>query len=529
VSFPLLVIAGVSTVPVPYLVPVLLGLGVGSVVLQLPVHLWLEYDASRRARKLAEEAGMIQGGEQRALDKLLGAAWLTHASLQAQRFVGLGVAAVVIFFFPNVPGQGDIPNHAVVTTFPAEPPPTPPTDDQKREFFVDQTADLDQVLPFDSSFPISWLGLTSVLPCVLLYVFLTKFQGATSTKKTPAVRAIERSNAGMSLHETGNFAAAIGEFDEALRLDPRLGAAYYNRAQSYIGLGRLDEALADLDSTLRITPGYAYAIASRGDVWAKRGDAERALAEYDEAIRLSPENATLLTSRGFMALNRGDQDRALADFEAALRFNPRDSLGLLGRAMVLLQRGERERALEHLAQAVAVGSKDATAYTVRGQVWMANNDFDRAIADFNEALRKNPHHAAALRDRGHAWLAKNELRKALVDLDKSIRLDPADAIAFNNRGAARLKVGNYQGANDDLREAIRLDPKLPNPYKHLASLQATCPRQEFRDGTAAVDNATRALELANWKPTEWIPILAAAHAEAGNLQEAKRWQNSCPI
>jgi serine/threonine-protein kinase len=45
-----------------------------------------------------------------------------------------------------------------------------------------------------------------------------------------------------------------------------------------------------------------------------------------------------------------------------------------------------------------------------------------------------------------------------------------------------------------------------------------------RDGVQAVANATRALELTEWKFTDWLPILAAAHAETGNFDEAMRWQ-----
>ncbi len=100
-------------------------------------------------------------------------------------------------------------------------------------------------------------------------------------------------------------------------------------------------------------------------------------------------------------------------------------------------------------------------------------------------------------------------------------------MAFNNRGAALQKSGRYDEAIADLREAIRLSPSFPNPYKHLAWLQSTCPASEFRNGVEAVNNATRALELTHWKPVDWFATLAAAHAEARNFPEARRWQTKC--
>jgi serine/threonine-protein kinase len=126
-----------------------------------------------------------------------------------------------------------------------------------------------------------------------------------------------------------------------------------------------------------------------------------------------------------------------------------------------------------------------------------------------------------------AWYHLGDLDRAVADATEAIRLDPADALAFNNRGAALLKLGDYPWAIADLQEALRLDPELPHPHKNLAWLRATCPDPEFRHGPAAVANATRALEMTDWKHPEWLAVLAAAHAEAGDFEEAVRWQRQC--
>jgi tetratricopeptide (TPR) repeat protein len=524
VLLPVLQVAEVVLFPIANLGEILLILGFLTVLAQVPIHLPLEYDASRRARKLVQDEKLIDPGEQHSFDQMLKAAWCTHAAHQAQGFVCLLAAAAVLFWMPSFMGSFDREaedSRPTETASREEPPKAAPIDPPLP--LPTGPESIDELPAIDAYFSL-YAGFLGLVPCVLLYFVFAKFTSGARYMKPPAQKAIERNNAGLALTEKGAFQAAIREFDQALRLDPALAAAYYNRGQTYFRLGKLDEALADFEANLRLAPRYAYGVAARGEVWAQRGDFERALLEYGAALRLAPENPSLLARRGFARFRRNDFDGALADFESALRFNPKESLAHRGRGMVCMARSELDKALAELDQAIALGDRDPTIYVLRGQVWLGKNDLERAEAEFTEALKKDPKQADAFRDRGLAWLLAKQFRRAITDLDAATQLNPTDAVSWNNRGAAFVRTGNYARAAADLRESIRLAPSLPNPYKHLGWLQATCPQAEFRNGPEAVANATRALELDGWKTREWLSALAAAQAEAGNFEEAVRWQ-----
>lgn len=287
----------------------------------------------------------------------------------------------------------------------------------------------------------------------------------------------------------------------------------------------LDAALADYNEAIRLNPRYVFPYNGRGLTWRLKGELELAIADFSEAIRLDSKYPKTYNNRGDAWLFKGELDRAVADFNEAIGLEPKYSLAYFNRGLAWRSKGELERAIADFSEAIALEPKNAYAYFNRGLTWRAKGDANRAIDDFNEAISFDSKFEMAYLNRGLTNLyAEGGPAKALADISEASELDPRNAYFALWNDIVRQRMGipsvlTQMVTNIDMT-------KWPAPVLRLFSGQLT-PAKLL---AAANDPEARGVRAATCEANFYSAIVAIRQREE---EEARRLfqvaADRCPL
>lgn len=149
------------------------------------------------------------------------------------------------------------------------------------------------------------------------------------SKVKPKGRAAAYYNRGNAHSAKGDFAAAIADYDEAIRLDPKNARAVANRGTAHSEKGDAEAAIADFDAAIKRDPRFAAAYFNRANAFAAKGDADRAIADYTTALKHDRRNVNAYIARGALYLAGGTAAKARADMALAARLERKNAYAVL--------------------------------------------------------------------------------------------------------------------------------------------------------------------------------------------------------
>lgn len=272
----------------------------------------------------------------------------------------------------------------------------------------------------------------------------------------------------------------------------------------------LNEALAALDK------------AEQAGLAAERVDYVRRLKAwvYNRRGELASDRAAELHRAGKAEEAAQADAAALADFDESVNLNDRRWRAVHNRAVSLAQKGDYEAALRDFNATLALFPNYPNAWLNRAELQVLLLNYEAALADYNRVLQLDPRSVDALAGRANALYRLERANEALADYNRAIALAPNRALWHVRRGELLTAIGNWNEAMRDFRRALQLEENNADALLGAAWLLATCPEERLRNAEESKTLAERAAKLApsdSYRPGD---VLAAAHAEAGNFDEA---------
>jgi len=201
-------------------------------------------------------------------------------------------------------------------------------------------------------------------------------------------------NRGYYYRHAGRLDAAMADYNQALRLNPRYALAWANKGNVFFDLNRNDSALVCYDRALALRPGLSEPLNNRGSVRARMGDLHGAIADFTESIAADPSSRDGFSNRGLAYETLNDYERAIADYRRVIELDPMNSGNHVFHDAIgaLLQKlGRYPDAIAAYDQAIRTAPSDGQQrglyYLHRSHAWFAQGDASRALRDAREAVR----------------------------------------------------------------------------------------------------------------------------------------------
>ena len=193
------------------------------------------------------------------------------------------------------------------------------------------------------------------------------------------------------------------------------------------------------------------------------------------------------------------------------------------RSQALTRLGKNDEALADVETLLKLRPDLPPALRTRAVIEASQGKTDEAIADLQKVCQQEPEDLECRFQLALLYRTKKDLAKAFETFDAALAIDANNWFLRYGRADLYLSVGKHAEAVKDYEIAFESQPDESGLLNNFAWLLATSPDDKVRNGRRAIKLATKACELTDHKMPHILSTLAAAYAETGDFESARRW------
>ena len=233
-------------------------------------------------------------------------------------------------------------------------------------------------------------------------------------------KALQHNERGLQLFSKGKQDdAAIKEYQEAIRSDPKLAAAHNNLGSAYFAVGRFEDAAAAFRRACELDAEYGQAFFNLALAQIKLGHEKEANETLDAALRA-------YNSAGEGHLKAGRLKEAEEAFRGMLQIDPEYAPALMHLGRVYNAAGRYEEAARNVRRVAEREPGNAAAHEILAEAFYGEQKYEEAAASAERALKFSPDSAAANYLAGLARASLDQRDPALAHLARLEQLKAPD-------------------------------------------------------------------------------------------------------
>jgi tetratricopeptide (TPR) repeat protein len=261
--------------------------------------------------------------------------------------------------------------------------------------------------------------------------------------------------------------AALPFYEEALRREPRYGAARRHYAEALSQVGRVADAVQVLEAaTLR----DAATLNALGAAYLSLGRIAEAISTLRQAQSIDSEMSEIYVNLGTAFSRSGDLTAAMDAFRGALRVSPASTAAHSNLATVFDRQGDWAQAEFHFQKAIWSDPDQAVPHYNYGRALAARKSFASAETELETALKLDPRFAEAAVSLGLVLAQTGRANDALEQYRRAIAIRPGMSSAHYNLGLALLGKGNGEEAKPHFQAVVESDAGDDSAHLYLGKI-----------------------------------------------------------
>lgn len=315
----------------------------------------------------------------------------------------------------------------------------------------------------------------------------------------------------------------LERLSRAIEADGNNANAYRARGLMYLEAEEYEKAMEDLKIVVDRSPGDLTALQAYAETFVRMEKFDEAIKLVDGVVDANPNAPVGYLLRARLKVLADDNKGALEDLDQVLVMAPRSIPALMMRAGLYYESEDVDSAIADTNRVLRLDSNNVQAILLRSTLYASQEKYTEAIRDLETILRRDDDNHAVLLQIGFFHQANKKPRKAIETFDQVLKKDPNNLMAIRSRSDAMLSVGDHKGAIEGYEKAMAIKDDDDGILNNYAWVLATSPKDDLRDGEKAIELAKKACEVTEYSRPHILSTLAAAYAETGDFENARKW------